>query len=217
MKKKKAQSGFTLVEITTVLVIMVALMGLVVGAGTLLRPIGAKQGAVSQLMQVLDEARMRAIENGTTVYVGFADANYPDPTMRFRSYMLFRFYTPDEIAAMKTQPPANYCVALTDWEVLPTGFYLDPGATKSLLKDNATDISVNGLPGQPETLCVIAFGPLGQVILPSDQSPYVTVTEANYPGSGDELTMLSYSNNSRFYIQVNPLTGRVQYKEGSVN
>ncbi len=217
LKRKPRQSGFTLVEIMTVMVIMLVLMGLLVSTGMIARPMGGRQGAINQIMQVLDEARMRAIENGTTVYVGFADASYPDPGMRFRSYMLFRACTPDEIAAMKTPPPADYRMALTEWETLPTGFYLDPGATKSLLQDNSADVSVSGLPGQPPSLYVVAFGPLGQVILPADQPPRLAVTEATYQGSGNELTQLSYSNGSRFYIQVNPLTGRVQCKEGVIN
>lgn len=202
MVPRKSSRAFSLVELLTVMAIMSIMMGLIVSTGMGTRPGGSRQGAISQLMGGLEEARMSAIEKNTTVYFGIADISHPDEEKQLRGYILFREQTEDEKAASKTED----MIPLTRWEKLPQGFYFDA--------DKFTDMTVEvpgrGLPGNPENVRAVQFSSLGQVTgLRADVVPQLTVTEAVYQPSSKILTRKS-GEAGDFIVKIFRLTGRIQ-------
>ncbi|MCK9588776.1 MAG: type II secretion system protein [Terrimicrobiaceae bacterium] len=207
MKNKRSQQGFSLLELLTVMAIMSLMMGLLVSTGMGARPAGSRQGAISQIMGALEEARMSAIEKNTTVYFGIADINHPDEEKQLRSYLLFREQTPQEKAASKNED----MIPLTRWEKLPQGFYFD--ADK--LSDMTVEVPGNGLPGNPPNVRAVQFGSLGQVTgLPVEIVPQLAVTEAVYNPSGKILVRKSGAAGD-FIVKIFRLTGRLQLSQNA--
>lgn len=199
---KKRIAAFSMVELLTVIAIMSIMMGLVVSTGMGTRPAGSRQGAISQIMAGLEEARMSAIEKNTTVYFGIADTSHPDDEKQLRGYILFRAQTITEKAASKTED----MIPLTRWEKLPQGFYFD--ADK--FQDMTVEMPGKGLPGDPQNVRAIEFGSLGQVTgLGADVVPQLTVTEAVYQPSSKILTRKS-GEAGDFIVKIYRLTGRLQ-------
>ena len=202
MKLKTQNAAFSLIELLTVMAIMSILMGLMVSTGIGLRPGGSREGAISQIMGGLDEARMSAIEQNTSVYFGIADGSYPDQDRQLRGYILFREQTAKEKDASKTED----LVPLTRWEQLPLGFYFDPDKLASA----TVEMPGNGLPGQPQNVRAIEFGSLGQVTgLASEAAPQLTITEAAY-NAGNKSLIRKSGVAGDFHIRIYRLTGRLQ-------
>jgi prepilin-type N-terminal cleavage/methylation domain-containing protein len=199
---RKSSRGFSLLELLTVMAIMSVMMGLVVSTGMGTRPAGSRQGAISQLMHGLEEARMSAIEKSTSVFFGIADSSHPDSEKQLRGYILFREQTADEKAVSHTED----MVPLTRWETLPKGFYFDEGKITSM----TSEVDDTGLPGNPGKMRVVEFGALGQVTgLTTEIAPQLAVTDAVYDPSAKSLTR---KNNGAgdFAIQIFRLTGRIR-------
>ena len=199
---KKRIAAFSLIELLTVIAIMSVMMGLLVTTGLGTRPAGSRQGAISQIMGALEEARLSAIEKNTTVYFGIADTGHPDEEKQLRGYILFRTQTAQEKAASQNDD----MVPLTRWEKLPQGFYFDPDK----LANMTLDVPGNGLPGKPQNVKAVEFGSLGQVTgLPVDVVPQLTVMEAVYNPAGKNLIRKG-AEAGDFAIKIYRLTGRLQ-------
>ncbi len=88
-----------------------------------------RRGAVTMVMNTLEQARVAALESGQTVYVGFAPANFPDPDMRYSGLMVFREGTEEEVNQGKpyvilkrwTRLPKNVAFKRVDSSLVPTG------------------------------------------------------------------------------------------------
>ncbi|WP_206170910.1 prepilin-type N-terminal cleavage/methylation domain-containing protein [Phragmitibacter flavus] len=215
MQRPQRPSGFTLIELIVVVAVIAVLVSLTAMTVMGLQSPGSRQGAMLQITQALEEARMTAIEQSATVYVGFADAGHPDEEKKLCAHLLFREYTTEEVAAMTAPPAANTYKALTGWNLLPKGFYLDPGTVDSLLAGDTIKMDVVGLPGEPESVYAIAFGSLGQVVKPEQTAlaPMVVMPAELVDGSG-ALKKVPNSDASAFSVQINRFTGRVKTYDG---
>lgn len=207
--------AFTLIELVIVLAVTSVLVALTAMTVLGLQPPGSRQGAMLQITQALEEARMTAIEQSRKVYVAFADASHPDEEKRLCAHLLFREYTAEELAAMTVPPIANTYKALTGWNLLPKGFYLDTGTADSLLADDTVKLDVAGLPGEPAIVYAVAFGSLGQVVKPEQAAlkPMV-VMPAEFVDASGALKKLPNSDASAFTVQINRFTGRVKTYDG---
>lgn len=205
---KPTNKGFSLIELLTVMAIMSVMMGLLVSTGMNTRPAGSRQGAISQLMGGLEEARMSAIEKGTTVYFGIADTTHPDSGKQLCSYILFREQTADEKAVSNTED----MVPITRWDCLPRGFYFDLDKISSML----IPVAGNGLPGNPTTVQVIEFGSLGQVTgQPLEETPQIAVTDAVFDPASKNLQRKD-NGAGDFAVNIYRLTGRLQLAQTQI-
>jgi len=211
MKFRTKNAAFSLVELLTVVAIMSIMMGVIVSSGMGTRPAGSRQGAVSQLIGSLEEARMSAVERGVPVYFAVAGSDAPEQEKRLRSYLLFREQTPDEKASSgSTNNISNGgpAVVLTRWESLPQGFYFDP----ALLETVTTEVDVqSGLPSGITKVRAMKFGSLGQLqgTVTTNAPSLSVVSGALDPASGT-ITPVGKSD---FCVEISRLTGRVRFDD----
>ncbi len=194
----KSNRAFSLIELLTVLAIMSLLFGLVVSTGFGTRPAGARQGAISQLMTSLEEARLAAIEKGSPVRFGIAGSDHPDEEKRYRAFILFR----EQSASEEPDPAKRMVVALSRWQTLPQGFYFDPDKLSTVTVRADSD----GLPGAPAELDVLEFGSLGQ-LQSAVVEPLLAVTEAVFDPVTN--TILRKGDKRDISIRIYRLTGRL--------
>jgi hypothetical protein len=89
-------------------------------AGLLYSSIGSfsssagRRGAVNVLMNAFEHARIAALESGQTVYVGFADRDFPIEGMRYKAFLVFRDTSDEERVA-----GARDYLVLKKWTKLP--------------------------------------------------------------------------------------------------
>ena len=110
----RAQSGFSLIELLSVSAVMALMAAFLYSALSGFSSSAGRRGAVNVLMNTLDHARIAALESGQTVYVGFADDDFPIEEMRYASFLVFRETSDEERAS----GGGNY-VVLKKWAKLP--------------------------------------------------------------------------------------------------
>ena len=224
--RSSASQAFTIIEMVAVVTIMM-ILGSLMGISVLgPRTPGARYGTHLQLIQMIEEARVDAIGKAGTlafrsedntvgkVYIGLAGADHPDANKRLCSYILFRDYTQDELDQLK--PPVNSYYPISDWMYLPQGFYFDPDSSASLLQDPTNVISYTDGVSAEVDLHVVAFGNLGQMILPQESAsaPVIVVAAGQYDSAQNVLTRSAGGTASGFYLTLNRLTGRAHVING---
>ena len=110
----RAQAGFSLIELLSVSAIMALMAALLYSALSGFSSSAGRRGAVNILLNTLEHSRIAALESGQTVYVGFADGDFPDEDMRYASFLVFRETSDDERAS-----GAGKYVVLKKWTKLP--------------------------------------------------------------------------------------------------
>jgi type II secretory pathway pseudopilin PulG len=105
--------GFSLLELLGVIAVMAMMMAVLLPAISGFFSTAGRRGAVNILMNTFEQARVAALESGQTVYVGFADADFPVEDMRYAAFLVFREATEEERAAGKSY------VILKKWTRLP--------------------------------------------------------------------------------------------------
>lgn len=110
---KRLRSGFTLLEIMCVMIIMAAMLALVGPSVANLTSRLGRQSAISTMMGTLEQARVAALFQGVPVHVAFAANGFPDQ-YRFRSFRVLRERLDDD-------PPSVEFIPLTRWVALPRG------------------------------------------------------------------------------------------------
>ena len=161
-------AGLSLVELLVVMGLIAFLSVLLVPAVREFQASGDRRGATTIVMGALEQARAAALESGLTVYVGFADADFPDPLMRYSAFVVFRECTEEE----RADDPGRAYVVLRKWTRMPgrTGL-------KSELPTSLTGQSPREFPGlakqtgtahADECLPAIAFNGSGAVEYPAD-------------------------------------------------
>lgn len=111
--RRENVAGFTLMELLVIIGIIAILLVAVVPAVTSLSKSGNRKGAISNVMNALEQARSLAITSGRATYVVFADHTVPE-AYRCKGFVVFHeneSFTPQ---------------AASKWYFLPTGVSFRP-------------------------------------------------------------------------------------------
>ncbi len=156
-------SGFSLVELLTVVAIIAIMMAALAPSISSFTSTAGRRGAVNSLMNTFEQARVAALEVGRPVYVIFWRRLFPEPD----AFMVVREPENTSLAGWKYDQ-------LTKWQQLPKGVLLhQPAAGQSLLSVAGTG---NFLPenlvkppvvAPGESLNVLGFNEAGAVAFPA--------------------------------------------------
>jgi prepilin-type N-terminal cleavage/methylation domain-containing protein len=107
--------AFTLLEMLVVMGILAIMLVALIPAVSSLSKSGGRKGAVSNVMNTLEQARSLAVSSGRATYVVFADQTTPEG-YRCKAFIVF-------------QDDANFTPqAITKWNFLPTGIAFRPNS-----------------------------------------------------------------------------------------
>jgi prepilin-type N-terminal cleavage/methylation domain-containing protein len=207
VKVANRQSGFTLIEMLVVIVILAIIAGLAVPA---LKNIGKSSVTVSAARQLLDDvgrARQLAMSQRTTVYMVFVPTNFwsglsaaqqSDPAVTNLCDKQLSGYTFIANGAVGDQPGRHAWHYLAPWQNLPDGTFIAEqkfissyaisGETYPINPFNYTTI----IPFPTETdspgvnLPYIAFNYLGQLV--SGQDEYIPLAQGSVLPAIDPAT-----------------------------
>ena len=190
--------GFTLLELMLVVALAAVLMGLVVPAiqGTL--GLSGRRGGVSVTMNLVEQARLAAVENGVRTYLAFAPTT-SDPGVRFNSLIVLREKKPGELMSGSHMP-------MTKWIRLPQGVLYDG-------LSNMVSVTVTNFPrleGASTTgpLRALQFDRFGRLFPRTGSPPTFRVGEGILTGQGAGQRV-TYKGENYDTISVQRLTGRV--------
>jgi Tfp pilus assembly protein FimT len=203
-----------LIELLVVVAIIALMLSLLLPALSGWGSSAGRRGAVTMVMNTLEQARVAALESGQTVYVGFAPAEFPDPDMRYSGLIVFREVTEEEAAQGKdyvvlkpwTRLPKNVAFKRVDSSLVPTGSTANqsfPGLASQL---GAAHGSVTSFP-------VVSFNSSGAV--EGGSSPIQLFLYEGYFANGqDNFTRKADQQSSSAglfeKITISRFTGRVQ-------
>ena len=201
----RSGSAFTLIELLVVVAIIAVLSALITPAVQGLMGTSGRRGALNTVTAVLEQARLSAIENGTTAYVGFP-YNAANKTNGYSHLIVFRDARPGDTNANP--------VAVTRWQRLPNGVFLQGGTGLSGAVTTRT-LPTRTLPrlGGSEDLTQIpalAFNRFGQ-LQGASTAVSVLLGEKIEP-TGDWRG----SPNNYYELRIQPLTGRVIVDDASL-
>lgn len=205
---RRVGGAFTLVEMLVVMGIMAILLALLGPSLQGLMGTSGRRGGMNTAAAVFEQARLAAIENGVTAYVGFPnEAN--NKTNGFSHMIVFRDPDPNK------QPPETGPVAVTRWQRLPSGvFYeLSPALSGALSNRSLPQRTLPRLGGSEDLtrISALAFNRFGQLQgVNNEVSLFV----------GDKIDPLKEkewraSASNYFELRVQPLTGRVVVDDAS--
>jgi len=189
---QRSKSGFTLVELLVVVGIMLALLGTLGVALAGSSGQRARQGAINLVLNTFEQARVAALENGTDVYVAFADGDLVgvEDEARYRTFIVFRDRTSSD------QPPAGAGVSrfvfLTDWKRLPRGVSFK-SESNSIVNRARSQVVVEAEDGFPrvaagQALPALIFNASGAVRAPATGPLQLFLYEGYFNGSTDVVT-----------------------------
>jgi prepilin-type N-terminal cleavage/methylation domain-containing protein len=195
--------AFTLVEMLVVIALVAILTTLIAPSLQGLFGVAGRRGGANALSAALEQARLAAVENGTSAYVGFATAS-TNQDAKFNSVIVFRARRDDETGA-------NF-VPLSRWLRLPTGVHLEPASITNSAPTNIS--SLTGIlprlgPEQLASVPVIEFDRFGR-LRNQNLTPVLKVGEGAAVGS---VVQFRAGTNALYALTVLPLTGRVQITE----
>ncbi len=196
---RHAGAAFTLVEMLVVIALIAILTSLIAPAVQGIMGTSGRRGGLNTVTAVLDQARLAAIENGTTAYVGFP-TNATNTTNGFSHLIVFRDARPDDA----NQNP----VAVTRWQRLPSGVFFQAGSGLNAAVTTRT-LPTRTLPllGGSEDMTripALAFNRFGQL-------QGVTTNVSVLLGEKIEPTGTTWrgSTSNYYELRIQPLTGRV--------
>ena len=202
---QRSDAAFTLIELLVVVAIIAVLSALITPAVQGLMGTSGRRGALNTVTAVLEQARLSAVENGTTAYVGFPH-NAANKTNGFSHLIVFRDARPGDTN--------TNAVAVTRWQRLPNGVFIQGGTGLSGAVTTRT-LASRTLPrlGGSEDLTQIpalAFNRFGQ-LQGASTAVSVLLGEKIEP-TGDWRG----SPNNYYELRIQPLTGRVIVDDASL-
>jgi type II secretory pathway pseudopilin PulG len=199
-----------LIELLVVVAIVAILTGLLTPAIQGLTGTSGRRGGLNTITAVFEQARLAAIENGTTVFIGFP-TNAADPTNGYSHLILLR--------APRAGETGTNAVALTRWQRLPSGMYFQPkpndqGFVQAMTNLTLTNRTVPRL-GLEEltTLPALAFNRFGQLRGVTNNELVLLLGEKVDPLSG----AWRGNANNHFELRIQPLTGRTIVRDMATN
>lgn len=184
-------AGFTLVELLAVAGLIVLMLSLLIPAVNSLTTTAGRRGAIDQLLGMFDQSRVVALQTSSKVFVGFADSTFPEPDMRYRSYIVFRPRLESDDPPEGTAGVSPY-VYLTKWEKLPTGVSFKSGIEFSLLGETGSSKAIvpeDRFPRMPSgVLPVLEYGSHGGILKPESQYLKLFLYEGFYDAGKDVVT-----------------------------
>ena len=207
-RARRSGAAFTLIELLVVVAIIAVLSALITPAVQGLMGTSGRRGGMSTVAAVFEQARLAAIENGVTAYVGLpSGAN--NKTNGFSHLIVFRDPDPNK------QPPETKPVAVTRWQRLPTGvFYeLSPALSGALSNSSLPQRTLPRLGGSEDltTISALAFNRFGQLQGVNSEVSLFVGDKIDPTKNGGWLRGAS----NYFELRVQPLTGRVVIDDAS--
>jgi prepilin-type N-terminal cleavage/methylation domain-containing protein len=193
------RQAFTLIELMVVIGIIAILLAFVGPAVVSLSRTSGTKGAVSTLMNAIEQARALAITSGSATYVVFADQSTPE-RYRCRAFIIFQDNA--------TFVPA----AVSKWYVLPEGISLRPAAGV-LAQTPAVEFACPQPVGSA-LLPYIKFEPTGMVVAPTDPNTlFVCLFSGFVDGGGQQTFTDKVQQTTQRYdaIVLARFTGRSRY------
>jgi prepilin-type N-terminal cleavage/methylation domain-containing protein len=202
-KKKRAFSLLELLAATAIIALLAGLLAPVLQGLT--SPTGRK-GAVTIVMNTLEQARVSAIETGHEAVVIFWKKNGTDASQ------------PDEQDAMLIlrKNAAEDWESITRWIKLPRGvlFHGEDSESK-ILYDNSglaavNDTTIDSLPGKPsrDNLGAVHFSSTGAVQLPSTSNGLRIALTEGQRGANQSLIVKKQKDGGHEIISLARYTGR---------
>ena len=197
---KHTLRGFSLIELLAVLAVVIIMMSMLLPAISGFGGSTARKGAVTTVMNTLEQARVAALESGRNVMVVFARPNFPERDA------LVVLREPEDAAA-------DY-EALTRWIRLPEKVLLhEPVQGQSVFSANVESvleeerIPVAKPPNTTKDLAVLIFNSSGAVEFPVGRTQRnIRISEGVRGENGQEaLTIRGFD-----MVSVARFTGRTQ-------
>jgi prepilin-type N-terminal cleavage/methylation domain-containing protein len=201
----RARSAFTLIELLVVMGIISVLLVVAIPAITSLSKAHSQKAAISNVMNLFEQARSLAVTTGNATYVVFADPTTPE-NYRDKAYIVFK-------EDSQTFSPA----AVTKWYFLPTGISFQPNTGLLTPPTGAPPLKFS-CPGTigPAAVALpfIKFDSNGMVASPTDPNIlFVSVFAGSVDQNGvASFTDLNQKSTQKFdKIAIARFTGRARY------
>jgi len=204
--RSKYLSAFTLLELLVVVVIMCVMMSLLAPAVAGMTSPSGRKGAVTIVMNTLEQARVSAIETSRETVVLFWKKN---------GVAGFPPDEPDSLMILRKNEAGSW-ESISRWVKLPNGVLLDGAvATGSEILKNAVSTLAPSLPslaGSPDInqLRFIQFTTSGAVKSPSTSSSglYIAFTEGQRATGSDTMAVKKQKSGGKEVISLARYTGR---------
>jgi prepilin-type N-terminal cleavage/methylation domain-containing protein len=200
-----ATRAFTLIELLAVMAIIAIMLTLMLPAITGFSSTAGRRGAINSLMNAFEQARVAALETGTTVYVVLrrnTDPNEQD------SFLICRERSDDMGDAAGTA-----YIPIFSWQKLPKGIHFFPASNTLLTTGGAGNLPANLttslLPGNvTDPLFAIGFNNRSQIVFPLGEILSLYLGESIKSISGERAKGASIAVTER--ISFRRYTGRAQ-------